>query len=131
MKKLLIQVFRFGLVGGLCFVIDYGLLALLTELAGINYLVSSAVAFSVSVTVNYLLSMHFVFESKENVDRFREVVLFVALSVVGLGLNQLLMWLGTEIIGVYYLLTKLAATAIVMVYNFITRKLLLEKHGFA
>ena len=128
MKKLIVQLFRFGLVGGLCFVIDYGLLALLTECFGINYLVSSAVSFAVSVTVNYLLSMRFVFESKEDVDRVKELIVFVALSVVGLGLNQLLMWLGTERIGVHYLLTKLVATAVVMVYNFITRKLLLEKH---
>lgn len=128
MKKLLVQIFRFGLVGGLCFLIDYGLLALLTELFGINYLISSAVSFSVSVTVNYLLSMRFVFESKEQVNRLKELVLFIVLSVVGLGINQGLMWLGTELAGVYYLLTKLAATAVVMVYNFVTRKLLLEKH---
>lgn len=128
MKKLLVQIFRFGLVGGLCFLIDYGLLALLTELFGINYLISSAVSFSVSVTVNYLLSMRFVFESKEQVNRLKELVLFIVLSVVGLGINQGLMWLGTELAGMYYLLTKLAATAVVMVYNFVTRKLLLEKH---
>ena len=128
MKKLFVQLFRFGLVGGLCFLIDYGLLALLTELLHINYLISSAISFSVSVTVNYLLSMYFVFESKEDTSRMRELVLFVALSIVGLGINQVLMWLGTEVAGVHYLLTKLAATAIVMVYNFITRKLLLEKH---
>ena len=128
MKKLFVQLFRFGLVGGLCFLIDYGLLALLTELLHINYLISSAISFSVSVTVNYLLCMHFVFESKEDTSRMRELVLFVALSIVGLGINQVLMWLGTEVAGVHYLLTKLVATAIVMVYNFITRKLLLEKH---
>lgn len=128
MKKLFVQLFRFGLVGGLCFVIDYGLLALLTECFGINYLISGAISFSVSVTVNYLLSMRFVFESKEAVNRTKELIVFVALSLIGLGINQVLMWLGTDCIGVHYLLTKLVATAIVMVYNFITRKLLLERH---
>lgn len=128
MKKLLSQLFRFGLVGGLCFLIDYGLLTALTELLHVHYLLSGAVSFSISVTVNYLLSMRFVFESRENVSRLWEEVTFVALSVVGLGINQLLMWFGTELLGIHYLITKLAATAIVMVYNFVSRKILLEKH---
>ena len=72
--------------------------------------------------------MRFVFESKEAVNRTKELIVFVALSLIGLGINQVLMWLGTDCIGVHYLLTKLVATAIVMVYNFITRKLLLERH---
>lgn len=127
MKKLFRQIFRFGLVGGLCFVIDYGLLALLTEAAGIAPLISSALSFSVSVVVNYLLSMRYVFHGREHANRFRELLLFLILSVAGLGLNQLLMWLGVAWLGVHYLLTKLAATAIVMVYNFVTRKLLLEQ----
>ena len=57
MKKLMGQIIRFGLVGFLCFFIDYGLLLALTELAGFHYLVSGALSFAVSVVVNYLLSL--------------------------------------------------------------------------
>ena len=42
------------------------------------------------------------------------------LSVIGLGVNDLLMWLGSSVLGVSYLIVKIVATAIVMVYNFVT-----------
>lgn len=126
MKNLIMQIIRFGMVGFLCFFIDYGVLLGLTELAGINYLVSSGISFTVSVVVNYLLSMKFVFESKKKDSRVKEFILFVILSVGGLGINQLVMWLSVEKLGILYQLAKIGATAIVMVYNFITRKVILE-----
>jgi len=124
---LLRQIFRFGLVGGLCFLIDYCLLALLVEAVGLSPLIASAASFSVSVIVNYLLSVRYVFESRPGMGRLREVEVFIVMSLMGLGLNQLLMYLGTEGLGFHYLLVKLAATAMVMAYNFITRKLFLER----
>lgn len=56
MKKLCYQLIKFGFVGGLAFVIDYGLLIFLTEYANIPYLISSAISFCISVIVNYILS---------------------------------------------------------------------------
>ena len=54
------------------------------------------------------------------------IFVFVVLSVVGLGLNDALMWLGTSVVGIDYRITKLGATVIVMVYNFVTRKRFLD-----
>ena len=51
MVKLIQQMIKFGFVGVLCFFIDYGIMVFLTEVFGINYMVSSTVSFSVSVTV--------------------------------------------------------------------------------
>ncbi len=129
MKKLIQQIYRFGIVGVICFIIDYGLMLLLTELAGVPYLVSCAISFSVSVTVNYLLSMRFVFDSKKDADKRKEFVLFVVLSLIGLGLTELLMWVGVSRLGADYKLAKIIVTGIVMVYNFVTRKVLLEDHS--
>ena len=36
------------------------------------------------------------------------------------------MWLGSSVLGVSYLIVKIVATAIVMVYNFVTRKIVLD-----
>lgn len=127
MEKLLKQLIRFGMVGFLCFFIDYGVLLALTELCGINYLISSGISFTLSVAVNYLLSMKYVFQAKEENSRIKEFVLFVLLSLAGLGINQLVMWLTVEKLGVMYQISKIAATAIVMIYNFISRKIILEK----
>ena len=127
MRKLIEQMIKFGFVGFLCFFIDYGIMVLLTEVAGIVYLVSSACSFTVSVIVNYILSVTFVFETDKEKSRIKEFIVFVFLSIIGLGINQLCMWVGVELLHISYLIVKIGATAVVMVYNFISRKLIIEK----
>ena len=129
MRKLLEQIARFGVVGVIAFVIDYGVLLALTELFHVHYLVSSAVAFLVSVIFNYILSIAFVFETDKSRGKGAEFVLFALMSAGGLGINQAMMWLLTDVGAVAYQLSKLVATAVVMVYNFVTRKLFLERKG--
>ena len=124
---------KFGVVGAIAFVIDYGLLALLTEAFGVNYLVSATISFTVSVIFNYVASMRYVFTHKEDMSRRREFIIFVVLSVIGLGINNVLMWAGVELIAWpgwiaehAYLIVKIFATAVVMVWNFVTRKIFLD-----
>lgn len=121
----MLQIIRFGIVGAVATVVDYAVLVLLKELLNIDVLVASAVSFCISVTANYILSMAFVFKSK-NQNKVKEFIVFLLLSVGGLGLNQLILWLGVRFTSVYYLAVKLFATGAVLVYNFITRKLFLE-----
>lgn len=127
MKKLIGQLFKFGIVGVVCFFIDYLLMIALTELGQINYLLSSGISFSISVVVNYLLSMRFVFQSKKNGNKAREFILFVILSITGLFLTEILMWIGVEGLQCHYMISKILVTGIVMIYNFITRKIFLEE----
>lgn len=127
MKKLINQILKFGVVGGIAFVIDYGILFLLAKVIGLNELISAAISFIISLTFNYFLSTKWVFEAKKQTPK--EVIIFVLLSVVGLGINEVLIYLGTKKLGIDVMIVKLFATAIVMVYNFITRKLIIEKNN--
>lgn len=127
MKKLLEQIVRFGIVGVIAFVVDYTVLLVLTEVAGIHYLISSAAAFLVSVIFNYILSITFVFETDRRRSKGAQFGLFAIMSAGGLGINQLMMWLLSDVMFIPYQLSKFFATAVVMVYNFVTRKLFLER----
>lgn len=126
MKKLFAQLMKFGVVGFIAFLIDYGLLAFCTEILHINYLVSATIGFTVSVVFNYLASMRYVFTHKEEMSRRREFIIFVVLSIVGLVINNVILWAGVELLHVHYLIVKIFATAVVMVWNFVTRKIFLD-----
>ena len=126
MKKLFAQLMKFGVVGFIAFLIDYGLLAFCTEILHINYLVSATIGFTVSVVFNYLASMRYVFTHKEEMSRRREFIIFVVLSIVGLVINNVILWAGVELIHVHYLIVKIFATAVGMVWNFVTRKIFLD-----
>lgn len=126
MQKLIAQIMKFGVVGLIAFCIDYGLMVFLTEVVSINYLISATISFTASVVFNYVASMRYVFRHKEGMSRRKEFVIFVVLSVLGLGINNGCMWVGVELCGISYLLVKIVATAVVMVWNFVTRKKFLD-----
>ena len=126
MKKLINQILKFGVVGVIAFIIDYALYNLLTSIFGINYLISNIIAFSVSVIANYILSIIWVFEVKHKQTK-KDFIIFVVLSTIGLGINELIMYLMVDGLGLNDKIIKLFATAVVMVYNFITRKIFIEK----
>lgn len=126
MKKLLAQFMKFGIVGVIAFVIDYGFMVLLTEVFGVPYLISTTVSFIVSVIFNYFASMRFVFKRKDDMSRRREFIIFVVLSIIGLIINDVFMWLMVDFLYIDYRLSKIVVTFIVAVWNFVTRKIFLE-----
>ena len=126
MKHLLAQIMKFGVVGVIATVIDFGVMIFLTEVFGINPVASATVSFTVSVIFNYLASMRYVFSHREGMSRQREFAIFIVLSVIGLVINDALMWVGTEMTPVDYRIVKVLATAVVMVWNFASRKIFLD-----
>ena len=139
MKKLINQIMKFGIVGALAFVIDYGVYTILANGLQINYLIANICGFVLSLIFNYLMSMKFVFERKENADKKKEFVTFAILSVIGLGINELIIYgcvdgiyLNSAVLqeqfglGLAKQAGKIIATGIVMVYNFISRKIFIE-----
>lgn len=125
-NKLFMQIMRFGVVGGLAFVIDYVSLIVCCELFHIPVLLSAGIAFTISVIFNYILSVNWVFDVDKSKSEKRNFFLFIIFSIIGLIITEIIMWFGTDIINISYLIVKIFATAIVMVFNFITRKLFLE-----
>lgn len=127
MKRLLQQLINFAVVGGISTLIDFVVLFLMYEILGINYLIGTAVAFIVATVFNYWASMRYIFTSKyEAHQRGKEFTIFLVLSVLGLVLTQFLMVIFVEWLSISVMIAKVFVTVFVMVFNFVTRKLLLD-----
>lgn len=124
-----LQFFRYLFVGGTSFVADYVLLHIITEW-GIHYLISGAFSFLFGVLVNYLMSKWLVFSEKtEGKERTKEVAVFFVVALAGLGWTELLMWIFTEKLRWYYMVSKAVAAVLVLFWNFFMKKILLyRKH---
>lgn len=124
-QETLFQLIRYGFVGGVAFVADYCSLYAFTEWCGIQYLVSAALAFVIGLTVNYILSNLIVFTTHRLENRWLEFAVFAIIGVIGLGLNELIMYCATDMLGLHYMISKLISTALVFFWNFFARKLTL------
>lgn len=122
--KLLVQFVRYFFVGGFAFVVDFGLLYILTEYAGLHYLLSATLSFIAGLLVNYIISCLWVFNGSKFKNRLVEFLFFAAIGVVGLALNDALIWLFTDCIGTHYMFSKIVAAAMVYLWNFFARKYL-------
>lgn len=120
-----IQLIRYTFVGGLAFIIDFGTLFILTEYLNIHYLISAGIAFIFGLTINYLISTKWVFSKRAYKNRNLEFLLFAFIGLAGLGLNELFMWFFTDLLLIYYLVSKIITTLIVYLWNFFARKLIL------
>ena len=93
--------------------------------------VGTGAGFLAGLIVNYVLSIVFVFEHKGNSKSVGGFLAFTLLSVVGLGIHLLGMYLGKGVWGINEWIVKIVLTVIVLVYNYISKRLLLfkEKKG--
>lgn len=115
---------KFCIAGVLTFFIDYGLLYYLTEYVYLNYLLSAACSFTAAVIINYVICQLFVFKNSKN--GLHQLSLFIGASLAGLFLNQFCMWFLVDALGIYYLIAKFFATAIVTLWNYFAKRYALK-----
>jgi putative flippase GtrA len=120
-----IQLLRSLFAGGLGFLLDFTCLFILTQYVGCYYLTAAALAFVLGLTVCYLLSICWVFDRRTYQNSYFEFGLFALLGVLSLGLNQVVMFVLTDRIGLHYLASKASATVLIFLWNFTTRKCIL------
>ena len=120
------QFLRFAAVGLSAFAIDYVLFLVLTYVFKVFYLYASTASYVLSTIYNYALSMRYVFQGKETQTAMQQFFIFLGLSVVALGLNQLCLFLFVSYARWPEWFAKLAATFCAAIFNFVSRKLCLE-----
>ncbi|MBQ7851113.1 MAG: GtrA family protein [Clostridia bacterium] len=138
MNNRLKEIIRFILTGGVCTVIEYAALYLLKEWLHVGAVAATPVAFLISVAVNYILCVKWVFPDAKEGSR-RAQLGFLITSGAGFFLNWFIMWALTAWLGEdavlltvlgfqlkIYMVNKVVATGLVMVWNYFTKRWVLK-----
>lgn len=120
------QFLKFAAVGLASLAVEYAFLVYLLHSLNMNYLMATTISFIISIVFNYILSMKYVFVHKEDMSRRREFIIFSMLSAIGLGLNDLYMFIGVGLLNIGTMSMKLISTFFVTWYNYFSRRKFLD-----
>ncbi len=121
-KGELARFIKFCLVGASGVGVNMGLLWLLTEVGGVFYLMSAAISIETSIITNFLLNNYFTFADRRQPgikSLFKPLLKFNLVSLAGLGINLGILWLLTEALGIFYLLSNLVGIAAATLWNYL------------
>lgn len=125
-----IQFFRYLFVGAVATVADWGILWLLGGVIGCGLYFSTAVAFAAGTVVNFVLSECFAFKGARKMEnRSLAFLIFAATCLTGLLLTELIMFIIADKLDIHYMISKVIATAIVFMWNFFSKKLIIYRKG--
>jgi putative flippase GtrA len=113
------------MLGGFSFLIEASLLYVITE-SGVHYLVSSAISFVLAFLIHFSISRKFIFK-KSWMPFYMEMASYLGITLAGLALTVLCMYLFTEVAGIYYIISKALTTIVTLMWNYSIRKLWLYK----
>jgi putative flippase GtrA len=120
MKNTFKQFVIFSVVGAIGTLGHYSVLIILVELFDLNPVLATTFGFITGALINYILNYHITFKSKKA--HKEALTKFLLVAVIGAAINSLIMYLGTEIIGLHYMISQILATGLVLILNFIVNK---------
>lgn len=129
-NHVLVQLIRYGMVVAIAFPIDIGLLYVFTAHLHFFYILSATLAFTISMAVNYMLSVRWVFTARTAHGRWIEAGTFFAIGFVGLAITDFFMWIFTSVIGLHFMLSKLIVVMIVFFWSFGARRFMFHSPRF-
>lgn len=122
-----VQFFRYMFVGGIATIVDLGVFYILDSNRPEWLYFSTGAAFAAGLLVSYLLSKHFVFTDVAVHSKLTEFLIYFITGIIGLGLSELIMFLFASRLDLNHMLTKIAATAVVFLWNFGSKKIILYR----
>jgi len=111
------QLIKFALVGITGMGLDFGTTWLLKEKVKINKFMANAAGFSIAVVNNFMLNKYWTFDN-QNAIATEQFVKFLVISIIGLCINSLLLFILLKKIKGNFYLVKLAVIGLVFFWNF-------------
>ena len=116
-QELFLKFIKFGVVGLSGVVVDFSITYLLKEKVKIHKYLANAIGFTIAASTNYILNRVWTFNSK-NPQISTEYGHFIAVSLLGLGINSLILWLLVSKLKWNFYFSKLIAIGFVTIWNF-------------
>jgi putative flippase GtrA len=135
-RQIIHEFLRYALVGGAAYILDFSMLYLSRTLffyrMGHNgILLATALGFTSGLILNYVFSLRFVFkkiDEKAQRHKIRSFILFVIIGLAGLLITEFCMYTGIILFGeTQYLVVKIFTAGIVLLWNYLTRKIFIFK----
>lgn len=114
---IIIRLIKFGVVGCSGMIIDFGVTWLCKEKLKWNKYLSNSLGFVLAATNNYIWNRLWTFQSQDS-QVVREYSSFLIISIIGLGLNNLIIYLLHDKLHLHFYLSKLIAIGCVTLWNF-------------
>ena len=133
-KDNIIQFCSYFLVCGIAAIVEWVMFYVFASILYIDYMFSTALAFIFSTTANWILGRVLTFKNNQKYshERWKEVLAVFTVSAIGLVFNMIIMYILVTIIGLNTKLlmsySKIIATGIVFIWNFLIRKLVIYKN---
>lgn len=132
MKQTAHELLRYLAASAIALAVDVLSFSALLRLVGLPWMLAATLAFITGVLVAYHLSIRFVFRERLLAHAPRhEFAAFATIGIVGLGVTQVVLWLGIEHYHAHPEMTKLVAAGITFLCNFAMRKLMLFRKRVA
>lgn len=120
--RLAADLLKYGAASAAALALDYGTLLFLSQVVGVNYLVSTAAGFSAGLALVYVLSVRFVYKDRRVMGAGKEFAGFIVTGALGLLLNETLMALFVSMLGLAVVVAKIPTAGVVFLFNFATRR---------
>jgi putative flippase GtrA len=117
-----LQLMRFGIVGGVGFVVNLLVYAALAEGLGLEYHVASAFAWLVAVANNFFMNRHWTFDATHSRPH-GQAARFLVVSLVAFAFSQVALTIFVEDVGLGKVVAQAIAVLLSMPLNFIGNKL--------
>lgn len=117
-----VQLIRYGMVVAIAFPVDFGLLYIFTDKFHMYYVLSAVLSFTISMIVNFILSIFWVFKLRTKRALWKEAIVFAVIGFIGMGLTALIVWVATDFGGFHYMASKLIAVSVVFFWSFGARR---------
>ena len=116
------QFAKFAIAGLIFAVVNILILYALTDFLGIYYILSSVIAFFLGSTGNFLLNKKWTFKEKMRHNFFDKYIKAMSVNITAVVITIALLFILTEFLNIYYLISQTIAMAVAFVANFIGNK---------